>query len=36
MENHISMDADSRGRFSGDRGALQDEVKRKSLGLCGS
>lgn len=36
MEKHISIDADSRVRFSGDRGGWQNEDRRKSPGLCGS
>jgi len=36
VEKHISIDADSMGGFSGDRGAWQDEERRKSPGPCGS
>lgn len=36
MEKHNSIDADSGGRFSGDRGDWQDEHRRKSPGHCGS
>lgn len=36
MENCNSIDADSGGRFSGDRGDWQDEQRRKSPGHRGS